>query len=110
MKQKFGEGKPETKADDRMEAYKKKFAEKNKGKVATGIPSKPNITLDIQWYLDAFGRLTTSRQMGMSIGYIPLSEIITYAEKVGCIEDDVECFIDVMQQADRIFVDNSLSK
>lgn len=63
-----------------------------------------------QWYLNTFWRLARSRNTGFGIGYIPLSEVINYGEKVGHIEDSLEDFIDIIQMMDDLYVSKASSK
>ncbi len=72
-----------------------------------GVPQKfvterPEIDLWLSYYLKAFKRLSTSRQSGMGLGFIPLSEITNYA--IAFDEYDLEKFVSIIQAADNEFV------
>lgn len=43
--------------------------------------------------------------MGMAIGYIPLSEIINYALTLGHVEDDIQDFIEIIQETDEGYLE-----
>lgn len=60
------------------------------------------------WYLEAFNRLSYSRQMGMGLGAIPVGEILFYANNMG-IEDKEE-FLIVMQACDNVFLEHHNKK
>ena len=46
----------------------------------------------------------------MSVGYIPVSEIIAYGEGVGHLEDLLEDFIYIIQQLDEVYIEESNKK
>ena len=54
-------------------------------------------------YVMAFYRLTSSRQTGMSIGAIPLSEILVYWEYFEL--DDLEEFVFIIQAVDNAYLE-----
>ena len=66
------------------------------GRVVSGLSEKPNDDVVTTWYLKAFNRLTRSRVSGQPI---PMDAITAYAASVGCL-DDLETFIDVIQEVD----------
>ena len=58
------------------------------------LTSKPELTLFDEYYLKAFFRLSSSRHVGMSIGTIPVVDILSYCEFIE--DDDPETFIDIL--------------
>lgn len=55
--------------------------------------------------MKAFNDLSTERPIGMSVGRIPWSRIIAYAERY-CLERDVtEAFVDIMMTMDVAYLD-----
>lgn len=43
--------------------------------------------------------------MGMAVGYIPLSEIINYGLTLDHVEDDIQDFIEIIQEADEGYME-----
>lgn len=92
------------KPSDGAKTFAEKVAEKT-GKKTTAETSKPPPTFLNRWYLDAFFTLNPSRQSGMGIGYIPFTEIASYANNIGHIEEDVQDFVFVIQAMDSAYVE-----
>lgn len=66
------------------------------------ITSKPELDVYSEYYLQAFYRLSESRDTGMALGAIRLSEIIGYGKYLE--DDDLDGFITIIQSADREFI------
>lgn len=43
--------------------------------------------------------------MGMSVGYIPLSEITNYGLTLGHVEDNLEDFVEIIMEADEGYLE-----
>lgn len=74
------------------------------------IIDRPDVdVIDIP-YLKAYHLLTGSRQSGMSVGAIPLSEIRAYLEIYGapsffdCESDDIDAFVQIITRVDNHFL------
>lgn len=69
----------------------------------TPLDDEPEFDWEVQDYLIAFSRLSSSRPFGMDAGALVLSEIAFYwqhIDSIGLLND----FIDIMQQIDAIFL------
>lgn len=75
--------------------------------VPKALMNKPDVTEWLAPYINSFNALSNSRSIGMSAGFIPVSEIIAYAHAIG--EPDVDEFIRIMQIADQAFM-SSINK
>ena len=58
----------------------------------------------------AFGRLSFSRPIGMTVGTIMLSEMIHYWQHVEKLVDELDDWIDMIQALDVIFIDYHKTK
>jgi len=72
------------------------------GKVPPALEKRPDVTPDIQFYLQSFFRLSNFRTMGFSsIGSIPMPDILAYAEMVGYTSvEDRAFFVDMITALD----------
>ncbi|MGL5618459.1 MAG: hypothetical protein ACRDDC_02325 [Tannerellaceae bacterium] len=61
----------------------------------------PETTAAESWYLHCFSKLETSRQVGMVVGGIPLSEILTFKQYL----DEDEDFVDYMLHCDSVVLE-----
>lgn len=90
---------------DQLEFLEKQH-ELNKHKpdwnVPRAIKERPELDMIEQVYVTDFYRLGSSRQIGMSVGPIPVSEITDYWEKLGI--DDMEEYLYVIQAADNTYM------
>ena len=87
---------------DKLEFYE--AMEEKTGKTPAPLLDKPSVDTTVQWYLDAFFLLTNSRNTGMSVGRIPLSEITNYGLVFGTIEDDLRSFCYVINAMDDVYL------
>lgn len=76
--------------------------------VFPAITERPELIFSDEYYLTAFFKLSGSRQNGMGIGAIPLSEIINYCEFLE--DDDPETFIDIIQHCDNTYMELEAEK
>lgn len=61
---------------------------------------------DLQWVMDAFYRLSASRQVGMSVGPIPFEAVDAYADRYGIRDgDDFETFHTLLRAADNAYLE-----
>ena len=73
------------------------------GEQFPALLERPELIYIDEYYLKAFFRLSSSRQVGMGTGPIPLSEIILYCE---WLEDqDTEEFIEVITHMDATYLE-----
>lgn len=72
-------------------------------KTPSAIKDRPELEEYQSWYVEDFYRLTGSRQSGMGVGAVPVSEILIYGEKLGV--GDLEEFLEVMQALDNAYLD-----
>lgn len=67
----------------------------------------PKIDLTTHHYLETFYRIADSRNVHMGgVTAIPVSEIISYAESVGHLEDTTEHFIDIIKSMDSVYMNH----
>lgn len=84
------------------------MADDNPEMVFPAITEKPELIFTDEYYLTAFFKLSSSRQNGMGIGAIPLSEIIRYCE---FLEDtEPETFIEIIQHCDNVYMELEAEK
>lgn len=57
-----------------------------------------------EWYLRAFWRLSTCRQIGMGVGPIPWNCIVQYADRYGLEPAVSEMFIEVVREMDSAYL------
>lgn len=77
-----------------------------KGHHIGALDGRPEVADENMFYWNAFSVLTTSREVGFSIGNIPLSEIEAFCRLAGIedVEERME-FVSVIQAMDREFVE-----
>ena len=63
----------------------------------------PELELWERGYVDDFYTLTSSRQIGMGLAPIPISEIIAFVDKVGIM--DFEDFLYIINAMDNAYLD-----
>lgn len=78
---------------------------KKTGKTPKGAVNKPVFTPEDHWYINTFYTLNLSRQSGMSLGAIPISEITNYYNEFEMI-DSKRCFLKVMQALDSVYLEH----
>lgn len=88
-------------------AFFRKMAEET-GNSFPALEEQPELLVTDEYYLNAFYRLSSSRQLGMTTGPIPLSEIIGYLEYLN--EPEPEEFIDIIQHCDGVYLDEVYKK
>jgi len=79
------------------------------GLTVPALESKPSLT-GYEWLYEAFVRLTTCRQIGMSQGPIPWTAIDQYATAEGLDEDERFMLFAVVRHMDTLFLDYSHQK
>ena len=72
------------------------------GKLPPALEKRPDVTPDVQFYLQSFFRLSNFRTMGFSsMGSIPMADILAHAEMVGYTSmEDRAFFVDMMTALD----------
>lgn len=83
--------------------------EEKTGVTPDALLKRPSYDQEITWYLNAFFMLTGSRNNGMSIGRIPISEILAYASAFELISS-LEEFVTVITAMDVEYVRVSAPK
>ena len=58
-----------------------------------------------EFFIKAFNHLSTERPIGYSIGPIPHSKILAYAERVGLDEDFVDDFVYIIREMDEGYLE-----
>lgn len=71
---------------------------------------QPNMDYETRFYLNTFYRLSMSRQIGMSVSYIPVSEIIIYGNNIVHLEESIEDFVYIIQAVDAKYVKEANKK
>lgn len=61
---------------------------------------EPVVEIADDFYMKSFYDLGTERQSGMSLGPIPWSKIVTYAQHYGLDPDVTEAFVDIIRTMD----------
>lgn len=74
------------------------------GDIPTPLLNKPERIGYIEWYIEAFFLLNSSRQTGMSVGHIPLSEIIKYGETFGTMGESLKDFCTIITGLDSAYL------
>ena len=101
--QKYGKDSGSTGVSD--SAFLQKMREDNPEQfVSKPELDPPEITILDREYIEAFYMLTSSRQSGMGIGAIPLSEIFGYADRHYSDEDEYDAFVSIIQSADSAYM------
>ena len=72
------------------------------GKLPPALEKRPDVTHDVQFYLQSFFKLSNFRTMGFSsMGAIPMQDILAYAEMVGYTSiEDRAFFVDMITALD----------
>lgn len=70
---------------------------------------QPEIDPHLHFHWEAFGELSTERQIGMGIGPIPWSAIKAYAEEFGIVGDEFESFLHIMRAMDSEYLSQANS-
>jgi hypothetical protein len=65
----------------------------------------PDLLPGDEFYLRAFGELSTCRYIGMSAGPIPWTAMVTYGKMVGLDTDAMELFILVLRMMDSEYLE-----
>lgn len=71
---------------------------------------QPEILPHNQFYWEAFGDLSTERQIGMGLGPIPRSAIQSYAKEFGITGDEYEIFQRIIRKMDNKYLEMSSSR
>lgn len=74
------------------------------GKTPKALLAKPEVSAWLTPYISAFNALSNSRQIGMTTGCIPISEINAYCEMIN--EENKLEFARIIQAADQEFVES----
>jgi hypothetical protein len=77
----------------------------DQGHIIPELQNQPELFSDSVPYLSAFRCLSTSRQMGFGIGYIPYSEICSYLNENQIESYYREDYIQWIQLIDSIYVE-----
>jgi len=75
------------------------------GEMPPALVNRPDIDGWTSWYLDAFFLLSNSRQTGMSVGKIPLSEMTNYAMVFDTLGEDVKDFCLILSRLDSAYLE-----
>lgn len=70
----------------------------------------PELSIGDSFYLQSFRDLNTCRQIGMSLGPIPWTAMIQYADRFGLDEDLIDDFIYIMRIMDEAYIEHSNKK
>ena len=73
-------------------------------KPARWYAEEPDVPPGYEFYLTAFWDLTTHRQIGEAVGFIPVNEVTDYAEKAGLESATIRIFRTVIRAMDRGYV------
>lgn len=73
------------------------------GEMPPALTREPEIPPDLEHIILAFNRLTGSRQIGLSMGPIAMSEIKAYVELFP-IPDDIETFVYLIREMDNEYL------
>lgn len=77
-------------------------AKKNRGPIPEKILNAPQLEFGLEWYYEAFGKLTTCRSIGMGAGPIPWLAMDAYGKRYGLDleeQEDFEFLIGAMDDA-----------
>lgn len=77
-------------------------AKLQKGPIPERILNAPQLEVGLEWYYEAFGKLTTCRSIGMGAGPIPWTAMNDYGIRYGLDgeeQDDFEYLIGAMDDA-----------
>jgi hypothetical protein len=73
----------------KTEAKLVKLAERSKEKIPERIANAPTLTAGLEFFYLAFWDLHTTRGIGMGEGYIPITAMQTYGDRMG-LDDDTQ--------------------
>lgn len=79
-----------------------KMAEENPSDKFEAIEQLPDLSMLESYYAKHFSILESSRQSGMGVGSIPLSEILSYKKEL----DEDSDFIEIIQHMDSSYLKN----
>lgn len=68
------------------------------------VQNQPQLREDLHWIVEAFYRLSGSRQIGFGTGPIPLSEIDAYIRLFGLLDDDIDAFFRLITALDAVYI------
>ena len=68
------------------------------------VQNQPPLREDLHWIVEAFYRLSGSRQIGFGVGPIPLSEIDAYIRLFGLLDDDIDAFFRLITALDAVYI------
>jgi hypothetical protein len=71
---------------------------------------RPPEGLTDEFYRAAFNDLGTERSIGMSLGPIPWSKIVAYAEFVGLDWPNTYAFVEIIRKMDRAWMEDQAEK
>ena len=71
------------------------------------LEKMPQLRFDLAWIVEAFYVLSGSRQIGMGVGAIPISEIEAYIHLYGLIDEDIDRFIKLIAAMDSAYVQHA---
>ena len=66
---------------------------------------EPEIRDNDDFYLNAFNDLSTTRQIGMSVGPIPWDRVLQYAAWSGLDDENTEYFVGVIREMDSAWME-----
>ena len=68
------------------------------------VQNQPHLREDLHWIVEAFYRMSGSRQIGFGVGPIPLTEIEAYIRLFGLLDDDIEQFYRLITALDAVYI------
>lgn len=77
-------------------------AKANRGPIPEKILNAPQLEFGLEWYYEAFGKLTTCRSIGMGVGPIPWLAVNEFGKRYGLDleeQEDLEFLISSMDDA-----------
>ncbi|MCG7598885.1 hypothetical protein MHM84_03740 [Halomonas sp. McH1-25] len=83
--------------------------EEQRGYAPQALLDRPELDLTERWYMQAFSALSPSRQSGMGVGGIPVSEIKAYAEFVDIVTEPDE-FLAVIRAMDAVWLEEQAKR
>lgn len=75
---------------------------------APALETEPELPEDLSGIYEAFWELHLSRQVGFSMSYIPLTEIVAYMQLFPVA--DKELFVACVRELDRVYISTKLSE
>ena len=83
--------------------------ETSTGKTPEALLRMPVYDNEIIWYLEAFDMLSSSRNIGTSSGFIPMTEIMAHANAFGII-DEFKTHCKVIMGLDQVYLQHHNKK